>query len=113
MVDLGNSGITNDTFPTQKYYDFYNAKSYKDFGNRILGDATGEMGPFATYLSSNLASGSWYDDESVFPYPSKESNFFARGGTVDRGMGNGIFCFLTLDRVADIFSGFRIVLAFK
>ena len=58
-----------------KYYDIY-ANILSDatnFSGRILGDATGEMGPF-----NNKYQNSWYQDKSWF---ISESTVFFRGGT--------------------------------
>ncbi len=49
----------------EKYYDKYTSDSSITYNNRILGDATGELGPFYTYSSIwNISS--WYHTEAVF-----------------------------------------------
>ncbi|MCI8467494.1 MAG: hypothetical protein HFI08_04835, partial [Bacilli bacterium] len=70
--DSDNSGLTELTtgiaFPSDtRYYDQYAyAENDETYNRRILGDATGEMGPFATatYGSQNRQIGSWYADEA-------------------------------------------------
>ena len=76
--DVGNSGLTLDEIRNKydKYIDVYDKNATNtSYSKRILGDATGEMGPFynnAGYLNN------WYDDYSAFveqTYP-----WFNRGG---------------------------------
>ena len=80
------SSITNGIdFPDSKYYDVYNYnKSHTNYSRRILGDATGEMGPF-DYVSS------WYNDNASFVYPL--SPWFDRGGHYFNRSGAGAFFF--------------------
>ena len=68
----GSSGFTTETFPAPKYVDTYTSTSGTEYSKRILGDATGEMGPFANYR------GSWYDDYASFARSS--GPWFFRGG---------------------------------
>ena len=81
----GSSYTNGIDFPNSKYYDVYNydSRSY-NFSRRILGDATGEMGPF-NYVSS------WYGDNSFFIY----SNYpwFSRGGSFVNSSSSGVFYF--------------------
>ena len=65
LCDKDTSGITEITngydYPDSKYYDVYKyGTDYTNYTRRILGDATGELGPFVevdyTYM------GSWYSD---------------------------------------------------
>ena len=55
------SGFTDETYPGYKYVDEY-AKVYgsSQYGSRILGDATGELGPFKSLNDS------WYDGSAYF-----------------------------------------------
>ncbi len=89
----GSSGITelySDFFTARswdKYYDKYvNASSLRTaYNQRILGDATGEMGPF----SGNRTS--WYDDYGWFIYPLYP--WFNRGGQYKDTFLVGMFNF--------------------
>ena len=75
-------------FPDSKYYDVYNYHtSYTNHSRRILGDATGEMGPFNSYESS------WYNDSADFVYSSNP--WFRRGGGFDHYPVAGSFYFLS------------------
>ena len=97
--DSDNSGLTSLTtgipFPSDtRYYDTYAyAENDETYNRRILGDATGEMGPFATvtYGSQNRQIGSWYADEAWFVYHGLP--WFIRGTTFHRGLGAGVFAF--------------------
>ena len=82
------SSITNGiNFPDSKYYDVYNYNSSQsDYSRRILGDATGEMGPFQSFLSS------WYNDSASFVYSGNP--WFYRGGSYGNGSGAGAFYFI-------------------
>ena len=73
----------------QKYLDIYKSNSnYTTYKNRILGDATGEMGPFATGYKS-----SWYNDYSVFV--DNYNSWFSRSGYhVNR---DGLFYFTCMN----------------
>ena len=59
----GNSGFSTSTLPNNSYVDIYTSSydSYSNYTGRILGDATGEIGPFST-----TATGSWYGDYAFF-----------------------------------------------
>ncbi len=88
----GNSAITNlynDFFTNtnwNKYYDTYSSTATTNYNNRILGDATGEMGPF---LSSTA---SWYNDLAKFV--NANVPWFDRGGNLNSTpTGAGIFFF--------------------
>ena len=79
---------------------------------RILGDATGEMGPFKTYLDGDNNSryhNSWYGDDSHFgdsTYP-----WFHRGGGCGNGVLAGQFNFDRGTGGAHTNFGFRLVLS--
>ena len=97
--DSDTSGLTSLTtgipFPSDtRYYDTYAyGEDSKNYPHRILGDATGEMGPFAnvTYNSRDRRIGSWYQDESYFI--TNLVPWFFRGGSSGYGLGSGIFYF--------------------
>ena len=108
--NLGTSGFTEDptlTYGT-KYFDKYNSTSTdKTYNYRILGDATGEMGPF--YLNGGLLKNNWWIEGSYFV----NSNYpwFDRGGCYSDSYLAGQFGFS-----ADVgenydFVSFRMVLA--
>ena len=115
MADnLGSSGITPTDYDS-KYFDVYNASSTTtSYQYRILGDATGEMGPFTTFKSTGgygdktAYVSSWYISYADFvdtSYP-----WFRRGSDYVNGVLAGQFYFSrntggTLSNV-----GFRLVL---
>ena len=89
-----------------KYFDVYPSDSGgKKFNKRILGDATGEMGPFiiSPYKSS------WYEDYANFigsSYP-----WFSRGGSVIYDLQSGLFGFAVSSGINSTSTGFRLVIA--
>ena len=115
--DSDTSGLTSLTtgkdFPDARYYDAYAySSSDETYNRRILGDATGEMGPFAmaTYGTQRRQIGSWYADEAFFAY--YRDPWFIRGGSMGIGSMAGIMGF-TFNAGNSITSlGFRVVLAF-
>ena len=108
-----SSLITGVNFPNDtKYYDQYAyAENDETYNRRILGDATGEMGPFATatYGSQNRQIGSWYADEAWFVNHSVP--WFDRGGTLTFGSDAGVFGFANTYGHADSSISFRVVLS--
>ncbi|MDE6292272.1 MAG: hypothetical protein K2L98_01165, partial [Bacilli bacterium] len=78
-----------------KYFDVYSENSTAtSYENRILGDATGEMGPFYNYEDddNNLRShNNWYSDLSNFV--DSTNSFFTRGGGSKSGILAGQFAF--------------------
>ena len=113
--DSDTSGLTSLTggydFPDSKYYDTYAyATVDEQYQRRILGDATGEMGPFAsaTYLTQTRQMGSWYADQANFVLTSLP--WFIRGASFNDGLGAGVFAFVnTYGHVYGLVS-FRVVL---
>ena len=89
-------------FPESKYYDVYNSTTYTDYFQRILGDATGEMGPFQSVKSS------WYNDYADFVYSSVP--WFFRGGNRNHGSVAGAFYFDSSRGHASGSFSFRLVL---
>lgn len=84
VSNYDSSGFTDETFPEDKYINIYKSASVLGYSNRILGDATGEMGPFGR-------RGSWYDDCACFV---NESNpWFSRGGDYDANSDAGLAYF--------------------
>ena len=104
-----------DLTPTDydsKYFDVYNASSTQtSYQYRILGDATGEMGPFQNYLDGDNNSryhNSWYADFSIFV--DSYNPWFRRGGNCYHGVIAGQFDFDRSKGAADSVVGFRLVL---
>ena len=85
----GSSGFDETTIQNydSKYFDIYLSNStVTSYNNRILGDATGEMGPFYNYQDKDGNSrphNNWHNDESRFIYSS--NLWFFRGGHYGNG----------------------------
>jgi len=119
--DSADSTITTITngyhWPDNRYYDVYpNLKSIGGYNKRILGDATGEMGPFAyatykptTGTEKNRSIGSWYADNAYFIY--ENYSWFVRGGDFFMGLDAGVFNFADTSGENQSTHTFRIVLA--
>ena len=112
---LGSSGFTSSTISNynSKYFDIYlSSSTYTSYQYRILGDATGEMGPFKSYLDGDNDSryhNSWYGDISYFiesSYP-----WFHRGGRYDHGVLAGQFYFFRYNGNVSPDVSFRLVLS--
>ena len=97
--------------PDVAYYDLYNFTDFRfNYLNRILGDATGEMGPSEEfqYLEVSRGNNSWYHDGGFFA--SLGAPFMPRGGGMDYGNECGVFGFFLDNGYAAFRGGFRIVL---
>ena len=111
----GSSGFTTATLANYdtKYFDVYNASSsINSYQYMILGDATGEMGPFKNYLDGDNNSrwhNSWYGDNSDFVDSSNP--WFHRGGSYYNGVLAGQFYFGRDTGGVYSYIGFRIVLS--
>ena len=111
----GSSGFDAITLKTynSKYYDEYNSSSeWTTYSKRILGDATGEIGPFYYYQdadNNNRLHNSWYADASYFVFSSNP--WFHRGGGYYDGVVAGQFLFSHDTGGADSYIGLRIVFA--
>ena len=111
----GSSGFDAATLKTYnyKYYDTYDSSSeWSKYSKRILGDATGEMGPFYYYQESNGSSyyhNSWYATYSYFVESSYP--WFHRGGDYIRGVLAGQADFSCHTGGASSNVSFRLVLA--
>ncbi len=109
-----SSGFTTTTLANYKakYFDVYNEKSdVNTYQYRILGDATGEMGPIVLKKEEDGVSrwqNAWYRDESLFVDSS--GSVFCRGGFYDYGVLAGPFHSDTSDGSADSYLGSRLVL---
>ena len=114
----GSSGITS-LYPNffsnsaySKYWDRYTSTANTNYNNRILGDATGEMGPFGSEkdLDSNIRyKSSWYKDYANFANSSV--SWFARGGIWYYGTTSGIFAIGSDIGGMDGVVSYRVVLA--
>ena len=111
----GTSGFTTATIANNdsKYFDIYNASSsVTSYQYRILGDATGELGPFKRYVDADNTSrghNGWYGEHSDFidsSYP-----WFIRGGYYCYGVLASQFYFNRYTGAVDLNIGFRIVLS--
>ena len=94
-----------------KYYDTYAYGTVDEqFQRRILGDATGEMGSFASamYLTQTREISSWYADQAWFVWAS--SPWFRRGGHYRNGSDAGVFSFAHTDGYSHTDFSFRVVL---
>lgn len=109
----GTTSIIGINFPDSRYYDLYvYGNSDKLFSNRILGDATGEAGPFQSTLDPDNLSrskNSWYGDYAYFTYYGNP--WFIRGGGWTLGSETGSFAFATSNGAKSNGHSFRIVLA--
>ena len=109
-----SSGFSTTTLANydSKYFDVYNASSaISTYQYRILGDATGEMGPFKQYLDGDNVSryhSSWYGDVSSFVDSS--NSWFIRGGPYTDGVLSGSFYFYQYHGGTHVNGGFRIIL---
>ncbi len=103
-----SSGLTDTEFSDPRYYDVYSYSNEKTSWNRrILGDATGEVGPFVL-SGSNYISSMWGDYANLV---NLASPWFYRGGGYDFGVGAGLFSFgLSTGGVYNVYT-FRVVLA--
>ena len=105
---------TGTNFPIDsRYYDVYTyAESIEVYYRRILGDATGEMGPFAavTYGLPNRQIGSWYADEAWFV--DHLYSWFVRSGIWLSGSGAGMFSYGRDSGREANDTSFRIILSF-
>ena len=103
---VGSSGLVTSTIKSEysKYIDVYDNTydSYADYASRILGDATGEMGPFQDYYNS------WYDNLAWFVVSN--GPWFIRGCHSDCG-GSGLTSFSSSEGGKSGESTLRLVLA--
>ena len=113
---LTNSGFTTTTIADEKYKKYLDvyapSSTITSFNNRILGDATGEIGPFYNYLDSDNFSryhNSWYADYSHFVDSSNP--WFFRGGVYSYGVLAGQFNFNRYTGAVNTSIGSRLVLA--
>jgi len=115
----GSSGLTSiygDFFSStewEKYYDSYSNTTETVYTGRILGDATGEMGPFFKVTAPNgtaYHNSGWYNDYGYFP--TVAGPWFRRGGAWNDGSTSGIFTFY-YNAGGNTGISFRVVLALQ
>ncbi len=110
---LSTGGTVTDglDFPDSKYYDVYNySELSSNYFIRILGDATGEMGPFQslTDYSVQRQFGSWYNDTAYDIVSTKM--WSVRGAAFTDGYNTGLFAFSNRTGINKVSESFRIVL---
>ncbi len=107
-----NKATLEDQYDS-KYYDSYNASStVTTYQYMILGDATGEMGPFKSFEDTDNTyryHNSWYADWSNFIHST--SPWFLRGGLSGYGVLLGQFAFAEWTGKVYEGGGSRLVLA--
>ncbi|MCI8394550.1 MAG: hypothetical protein HFH86_03605 [Bacilli bacterium] len=103
--------------PNASYYDLYdyngkNAQNEQAYRRRILGDATGELGPFYNppVLGSLYQRSSWY--HSRFRFLTTYSLTFVRGGFSNGGSSASQFTSDLASALGVPWEGYRITLAF-
>ena len=112
---LSDFKLLDNLEDSKKYYDVYiRSKSSNIYSNRILGDATGEMGPFYKFKqpssSSSQSVSSWYHDvAATFGGGDAQS---IRSGSFQNGNEAGIYYFNKSGNIDIGDYTFRITLAF-
>ena len=108
----GKTALTTGyDFPNSKYYDVYAYfASYEQYQRRILGDATGEMGPFSIEITQRTKNqiSSWYKELARFVNNTRP--YFARGESYNRGSNAGVFSYGHADGREYAEAGFRLIL---
>ena len=111
----GSSGFDTISISNYEniYFDIYPSDSTLiSYNYRILGDATGELGPFYIYKDSDGTDryhSTWYEDpagivDSSYPW-------FSRGGHYYHGVVAGSLYFSRYTGIANNYSSFRLVLS--
>ena len=110
ITSLYSDFFTNSTYA--KYWDKYTSTTNTQYNNRILGDATGEMGSFGSEKdpdSNARQKSSWYGDYAFFALSSDP--WFRRGGVWYNGTVSGAFAFVNGSGATYTNNSFRVVLA--
>ena len=92
ITTLYSNFFTNNTYA--KYWNKYTSTIRSQYNNRILGDATGEMGPFESEKdpdNNSRSKSSWYSDWALFI--NSTYAWFIRSGSWYDGNVAGIFAF--------------------
>ncbi len=113
------SRLTDDDYNQYKdYFDVYASNSsFYTFNNRILGDATGEVGPFYWYKDgdgNNKAHNAWNRNKAQFiatDSAAKYGPWFVRGGNNYYGVLSGPFAFQNASGDGIVEHGSRLVLS--
>ena len=110
-LNFSSTGLNKEDLKEEKYYDVYNYNaSATDYSKRILGDATGEIGPFLG--SASTAKSSMY--EEVARVAISTTPIWYRSAIVSTGSKGGIFAFNCYgDGSSNSRDGYRLVLAPK
>mgnify|MGYP003304070047 CR=1 FL=1 len=107
-VDHLQSGFGNNLPQDSKYIDLYESTGETDYSSRILGDATGELGPF------NNCGSSWYNSSSKMPNGSIRPWITRGSDAIDDSNRNtnvkNIFVFGTFTGSGAYYFSFRVVL---
>ena len=112
---MGSSGFSTTTIANydSKYFDVYNKSSATTtYQYRILGDATGEMGPFKSFKDGDNTArnhNSWYKEIGNFVQSS--ASWFLRGGVYSYGILAGQFGFQATAGGNGTNNSYRIVLS--
>ena len=109
IISLYPSFFTDNTYT--KYWDKYTSTTNTNYNYRLLGDATGEMGPFGSEKdpdNNNRYKSSWYGNYAHFVNSSYP--WLLRGGHCTYGSGSGAFAFDSNPGGAYSYDSFRIVL---
>ncbi len=104
----GSSILKDEDLNDPKYYDVYSYNAdHTHWERRILGDATGEVGPFGSSGLNGVSSmwGGWAN----FVYSDKP--WASRGGDYSDGELAGVFFFACGSLTGSKYRGFRVVLA--
>ncbi len=111
---VGSSELTLDELNTKykDYVDKYSSNN-SNYSNRILGDATAELGPFYSYneKDGSINHNSWYADAAT--YISTSVPWFIRGGCWNYGIVAGQFSFNNYNGASGGSVGTRLVLSPK
>mgnify|MGYP004537551555 CR=1 FL=1 len=111
----GNSSITS-LYPNffsdsyySKYWDKYTSTVNTNYNNRILGDGTGEIGPFGNEIDLNgYIRSSWHKNYATFVYSL--SPWFIHSALWSDGAASGLFAFSFHSGESIISISFRVVL---
>ena len=109
ITSLYSNFFTDSTYT--KYWDKYSSTTNTQYNNKILGDATGEMGPFGSEKDPDGGTrnkSSWYGDYAFFT--SLSSSWFIRSGYWITGTESGIFAFYGITGESYYYITYRIVL---
>ena len=109
ITSLYSNFFTDSTYT--KYWDKYTSTTNTNYNYRLLGDATGEMGPFASEKDPDGGTrnkSSWYGDYANFV--ASFSPWFLRGGLWYDGSESGAFAFYYSTGGSITIGSFRVVL---